>query len=375
MKISLQDINRKEFNVRMGEIGGMPVFLVEPHGVGVVKWNRKNLTLRSAVYDADGAPVSLSYPKFFNFDEDIDRETGAVIPDKIPYSKPTSLHGAEIMDKLDGSTGIISHWKGNSIFRTRGTFDANCLANGHEVPKVKAKYAKLFAYAASRPDISFITEWYSPSCKIVLNYGDENLLWLTGAVRHSDYSLLTQTELDEIALACDVARPERYQAGTLAELRATVEAMEGKEGVCIYYNGGQNILKLKSARYLMLHYYKSEVSSPEKIIELWFSFGQPKYKDFYDRIATDFDWELAEYCKGTLSKICDASKEMARMIQGFNDFLDKNKLRNATDKEAYAAISAAYGPTNRAGYVMNLKKGKPLGQDAVKKLIFQLLKK
>ena len=384
MQISLDDINRDEFFVRPCTIAGEECFLVEPHGVGVVKWDRNNLIFRSSIWDKRGNPVSLSFPKFFNFDEDIDKD-GNYIPDKIPYPKPKDLRGAEIFDKLDGSLLIISAFKGELIIRTRGTISAEAtLSNGDEISFFKEKYPVAFKILeemrlTSRKEnvgASYLFEWYSPRNKIVLNYGDEPHLWLVGAINHDDYSLGTQHDLDTMATILDIPRPYRYQADTIESLRATVEALEGKEGVCIYYNKGQNILKMKSARYLALHYWKADVSTPEKLIDLWLELGKPTYQAFYDEIATKYDWEISEYCKGTLSKICDASKELARLVEGFHNFIEKNQLATMPRKQAADVVFGSYGKeSNRAGYVFKLLDGKELDKNAVKKLIFQLLKK
>lgn len=384
MQITLSDINTKEFFTRPCVIAGVPCVLVEPLAVGIVKWTRDNLHLRSSIWTMGGELVSAGFPKFFNFDEDIDKD-GNYIPDKIPYPKPKDLRGAEIFDKLDGSLLIISFFKGEMIVRTRGTISAeDTLGNGDEIPTLKEKYKTAFSLfeemrkTSLKEEVgaSYLFEWYSPRNKIVLDYGDEPQLWLVGAVNHDEYSLGTQEELDLIAEKLQMPRPERYSFKDMTELRAVVETLEGKEGVCVYYNGGQNILKLKSAKYLYLHYYKADVSTPEKVIDLWLEFGQPSYADFYEAISTKYDYEIAVYAKGFMSKICDASKELARLVEGFHNFIEKNQLATMPRKQAAEIVFASYGKeSNRAAMIFKLLDGKELDKNAIKKLIWQILKK
>ena len=173
MQITLSDINTKEFFTRPCVIAGVPCVLVEPHGVGVVKWDRHNLIYRSSLWTMDGEPVSLSLKKFHNWDEDIDKD-GNHIPDKIPYPKPK-----------DGSLLLISRFRNELIVRTRGTIDAETtLSNGHEIPYLKTKYAKLFQHAMETEGITYCAEWTTPTQKIVLDYGDEPSLTLIGAIKH-----------------------------------------------------------------------------------------------------------------------------------------------------------------------------------------------
>ena len=353
-------------------VGGVPCVLIEPHGVGVAKWDKTNLIFRSSIWTLEGELVSPGFPKFFNWDEDLDKD-GRFVPGKVPYGKPRDLSSCEILDKMDGSLLIISYFNGDLIVRTRGTIDADAtLSNGDEIPLLKKKYPALFAYVEQHPDITLLCEWYSPRNKIVLNYGEEPKLWLIGGIMHENYSLVRQVTLDVLAGLFGMERPARYQFNTLEAMRATVEALEGKEGVCVYFNDGQNILKLKSARYLALHYYKGDVSTFDKIVDIWLSIGKPGYQAFYDFLAQKYDWEIAEYARPMLSKICDASKRVDDVLNGMKNFIN-TQLAGLSRKEQFAKASSSYGNTPRLSMVMKLLDSKPLNNEQIKKLVLQFI--
>ena len=137
MKIDISKIETGErgFFVNHHIIGGEQVVLVVPQYAGTT-WTPDNIIFRSSIWDMDGNPVSLSYKKFFNYDE-----SPTIDP------APESLAGTSALEKIDGSTCIVSDWRKNRIIRTRGTVSAITLENGHEYfylanEKYKTRYLK-----------------------------------------------------------------------------------------------------------------------------------------------------------------------------------------------------------------------------------------
>jgi len=222
---------------------------------------------------------------------------------------------------------------------------------------------------------SVILEWTSPLNVIVLNYGETPKFSLIGIINHEDYSLVGQASLDAIAAYVGLNRPKTYTFTTIEDLLASVEKWEGKEGVCVYHHDDQAIHKVKSAWYLMLHHMKSELSSVEKIIDVWISRGYPSYQDFYTYIATTFDYELAETCRGHISNICDGYKEVLKIVEHMKSFVEP--LKNISRREAAQKIISSYGgdSNNRANMLFSLLDGKELNDQQIKKLLFQVLKK
>ena len=368
MKIDLDTIDRESFMVHGHLLNGETVYLIQPIHIGAT-WTRENLHQRSVVINAEGEIISASFKKFHNWDEK---------PELDPI--PASLKGAQLMEKLDGSTLIFSRYKGKTIIRTRGTVDASTQPlNGHEIDVLKQKYAKFVTFLEATPTCptSYLFEWTSPLNRIVINYGDEVEMTLIGAIDHRNYSYYSQEALDLIANMFAFKRPRLFSYDSIDEMKSAVEAFKGVEGLCVYYNGGQSIRKVKGAEYLFLHRAKSDVSSIEKMIDLYFSASETvghnlTYTEFFDYLTKAFDYEIATMARGHASNIADGMKEVAAIISGMTAFVVP--VRSLPRKDAAAKILQAYGQTNRASFVFQLYDGKTLGTDALKKLLYQVLK-
>lgn len=363
MKYDLQSIDREQFYVNEHIVNGDTLYLITPRQMGC-EWTKENKVLRSSVWNSDGELVSASFPKFVNWGEK---------PEVFPV--PTSLKNTVIMEKLDGSTLIVSKYKGEYIIRTRGTIDATSMEqNGHEIEvfrnNILPKISEFFK--GETAEQSFIFEWTSPLNQIVINYGDAPKFVLIGMIRHSDYKLNDQIALDNVADAFGLDRPATYTFADVNDLIQNIETWQGKEGVCVYSKDGQEIHKVKSAWYLMLHHMKSELSSTEKVIDVWIAQGYPSYTDFYNYIATTFDYELAEKTRGIISNICDGYKEVLKIVDHMKNFVEP--LKSVSRRDAALKIIGAYGETNRKSFCFNLLDGKELDGDSIKKLLFQVLK-
>jgi len=157
--------------------------------------------------------------------------------------------------------------------------------------------------------------------------------------------------------------------------------MRDKEGICMYYNNEQDILKIKSAHYLFLHRAKSEISSIDKVIDVyidWFmdrhtlSHEPTGYPEFFEYLKEKFDYEIATMAIGHASRICDAMKEVHEIMKALFDY---GIVRiNIPRKIAAQQILQAYGSTGRAAIVFKVLDRKVIGADEYKKILYQVLK-
>jgi hypothetical protein len=370
MKIDLQSIDSKSFMIHKHHIGEHECFLVQPIHIGST-WTKDNLIFRSSLWDKEGNPVSLSFKKFFNIDEK---------PDLFPT--PKSLNGAFLMEKLDGSTLIFSKYKGHLVVRTRGTVDVRNQPNGNEIEYLLNKYSKFKAHLDSAQNThSFIFEWMTPSNRIVLDYGSEPDMALIGMIYHDNYEMVSQSALDMLAEGMDLRRPNRYSYNSLDDMKKAVTDMRNKEGICMYYNNEQVILKIKSAHYLFLHRAKSEISSIDKVIDVyidWFmdrhtlSHESTGYPEFFAYLKEKFDYEIATMAIGHASRICDAMKEVHKIMNALFEFaVARTRMPR---KQAAEEILQAYGSTGRAAIVFKILDRKVIGADEYKKILYQVLK-
>ena len=352
-------------------VGEHEVFLVQPVHIGAT-WTHETMHFRSLVVDKEGEVVSASFKKFFNWDEK---------PELTPA--PKSLEGASLMEKLDGSTLIFSRYKGHTVVRTRGTVDARKQENGHEIDVLLEKYSKFkeILESVETTDISYIFEWMSPLNRIVLNYGDEADMALVGVIFHKDYTMVTQNGLDVLAVQMQLRRPRSFKYDSVADMKAAIEALRDQEGLCVYYNIDQNIGKVKSAHYLFLHRAKSEISSIEKVVDVyidWFitkrfvEHSEVSYTAFFAYLTEKFDFEIATMARGHASNICDAMKEVEKIMNALFEYAAKCKA--LPRKDAAIKILQAYGSTGRSSIIFKILDGKVVGSDDWKKILYQVLK-
>ncbi len=368
MKIDLTQIDTEQFIVRTIPYFGENLTLVFPPHIGT-KWNKRNLIFRSSVWNEDGELVSASFKKFFNWGEQPELAY-------TPFST-TANGGVDVIEKVDGSTLIVSKYKGNLIHRTRGTVDATMLDNGLEILELIEKYPDAFNLttdANGTANYSLLFEWVSPNNKIVLNHSEVDMI-LIGKIRHDDYSMASQKELDTLAESIGVKRPKTYKYSSIKEILTSVPEWKGLEGVCVYCNKGQDIRKLKSEWYLSLHRMKSELSSMDRVIDVFFNVGKPSYVEFHSQLSELYDYELVESSKGFMSIVCDAWKEVDKITQGMESFLTKLKANTKVRREQAEHILSSYGKTNRANFLFCLLDGKDLTDDQLKKLLYQVIGK
>lgn len=355
--------------VHQHELFGEMVVLVQPIHIGT-NYNKNTLKFRSSVWDMQGNLVSPGWKKFFNADEKPDLD-----------ALPHDISGGSILEKIDGSLAIFSLFKGNLVARTRGTTNAFKQDNGYEFEYLVEKYKikQILEELNATEQITLLFEITTPTQRIVIDYGTEPDLWLIGAIRHNDYSYLTQNEVDDIGVKYQLKRPKRYFFKTMEELRTTVEAFRGVEGVCFYYNNDQCIRKFKGINYLFLHRAKSEVSSIEKIIDVYIDLFMtttypvaPTYPVFFQYLTDKFDFEIATMAQGHASRICDAMKEVNKIMAALLNCA--SECKNMPRRDAAARILQAYGSTGRSSIIFKLLDGKIAGADDWRKLLYQVLK-
>jgi hypothetical protein len=311
MKIDLLTVPTDQFMMHSHVLNGEVIWLIQPQHAGA-RWTQANKHFRSSVWDSEGNLISASLPKFTNFLEN---------PEHFPV--PTSLKNCTVVDKIDGSLLSVTKHKGNFILRTRGTVDASKLDNGHELKFFREKYPEVFSYnpAFKTWNFSLIFEWTSPLQKIVIFYGDTPEFTLIGCVNHGDYSLETQDSLDKMAVWFGCPRPETYTFTTIEDMITNVNSLKGREGICVYSQGGQTVHKCKSHSYLVLHRFKSEATL-ENTLDLYFSYGKPSYQEFETKLVTTFDYECFGLVRGFASRICDAAKDVDNIVNGFKGFIE-----------------------------------------------------
>ena len=316
MKIDLNKIDKSKFQIK--EKDGL--FLVNP--INNPKWTKYELIFRSSIWNEDGELVSAGFKKFFNWEENNELSNWN-----------NDITGCEFIEKLDGSLLICSWYKGNFIYRTRGTFDVYQFDNSSEVTQLREKYnIDSVLDITVRDKGTLLFEWTTPSNKIVLNY-DKPDLTLVGYIFHDDYTYADQETLDNIAKLFKWNRPGRYDFNKIDNLKCVKDWID-VEGICMYYNDGQSILKIKSFDYLKKHSFKSNLNW-ERLVNMYWDWKESFEYDsdmFFKHISDLYDFELRKYVEDLYEKkLLKVNGEYNWSASIAYDFFEKNKYLTRKD--------------------------------------------
>lgn len=295
--------NPDEFKFLESELAGDRVVLVFPNEEKAVgaPWYENDKRYRSSVWRVeDGAPVSLGYKKFVNFEEQPDFE-------------PVDLHDKiTAIEKIDGTCLICSKYKGEYIFRTRGTMDVHLMENAREVDALAEAYRireLLDGFGGTR---TILFEWVTPTNVLCVRYPKPEL-YLTGIVNHADYSYMKQGELDDFAAKNGLLRPNHHAFkvdDAHAMARVIRETWVGVEGVVAYFGEGEQLLKkMKSEWHRRLHAARILFGSPRRIMNFLIernAFDAGGRESFERFLSNELEFEVYDCFRESFSAAWDA---------------------------------------------------------------------
>lgn len=306
--INLSELNQDYFNIIPSIVGGEECYLVTPHK-NFFDWSSDVLHFRSSVWDKQGHLVSAGYRKFFNLGE---------APAITPFDG--NILGCTLMEKMDGSCLIVSKWRGSLILRTRGRMDARLMPNGDEMDLFLERYGTFFNSLPETHNQSYIFEWISPRNQIVLKYDSKVSFYLTNIIHHTNYSLTLQSEVDKAAQAIGCPRPKTFTFHSISDLTNAVATWIDSEGICLYYEGDQQIRKVKSFHYLKWHSFKSNCNI-KTLTELYFEFNRPDKERFKQLVVEKFDYECLKMSETLIEMFyndgIDLLNQLEHRVQNF----------------------------------------------------------
>ncbi len=317
-----------DFRLKFSKISDVDVVLITPP-ISDVEWTREKLIYRSSIWTMDQKPVSLSFPKFFNWGEKSD-----IVPEC------TDLGGTKIVSKIDGSALIVSQFSGQKIIRTRGSFSVDHLPNRDEIDIFRSTYPSAFDNdLINSGDATIIYEWVSPENQIIVKYENPDI-YLVGGIKHDGHTLLSQEELDQLSSEWGVRRPEYHTFSSIPELLGAVSGWSGEEGVCLYYDGDQSIKKIKSLDYIKRHSFKQHLSE-KAIVDMFLKWGRPTKEEFLDRVENEFDFECRKLAEEHIEPIYSSVKKVKDSV--FEAYKKVTEVRDMERKDAATIIKGVFG--------------------------------
>ena len=195
----------------------------------------------------------------------VDNETGKVVARSFPkfWNDGENKHQAtpeyDVFEKLDGSLGIIFHYKGGWMVASRGSFVSQQAQHASELLFSSDPSVRKYCVDDVHPSICMVVEIIYPGNRIVVDYGDRDELVLLAAFRYSGeevYPLVIPHS--DIFLRCGFPIAHCYGSSTpLEQLRAMDE--KNKEGFVVRFSNGQH-MKIKFHNYKELHRLVSNLS-------------------------------------------------------------------------------------------------------------------
>lgn len=283
---------------RVVEQGGKR--LIMPHHSAAVSndgWTNENLWLRSRVECIrTGDTISQGFGKFFNLGmgpDGIRIEAHDIVEAVRNGERVVATH------KYDGSCLIRSVYKGEVIFRTRGSLSYQFHDGAeNEMGVFLDKYPRLLD-ATWMTDKSLIFEWVTPDFQIVVKYEDLDIVLIAGVDHgHRHYShlrYLTVGELDAIALEGNLHMMEYFVIDSLkAWFDFYHEVINHKEieGYVIRLGEDEDrLVKVKSQPYLVKHGLKSNLSY-KSLVEFWLQHGRGSGEEIVRQLERMYDEEV-----------------------------------------------------------------------------------
>jgi hypothetical protein len=359
MKVHLPT-EEEHFNIIPNTFCELDCYLITPKIDA--KWNESNLFYRSLITDKEGNVLSSGFPKFFNHGEKPEC-----------YPNPEDFNDWKLEDKIDGSLLIADYFNDQFSMRTRGTVSYSLQDNAKDFELLIEKYPKVVEFLKENSHLSLLFEIVTPNNVIVVR-PQQIEFYFIGAINKNGMCVVSSSNLVDIWRKIgQMPTPQSYNflnTKDLSKIAESVKNWKGKEGIVISYNNGQNRIKLKSDWYLFCHRVKSQLNSQNNLIEYYVDCEMPSCEDFYKKIETEFDFEIALQLKDEIEKICGAGELCKKYIDNILEMIhDIRKVESR--KEQAEMIKRNY--QENSSYAFSVLDNKQISKIQWIKLITQKL--
>lgn len=214
------------------------------------EWDDTLMRCRGLVLDTDtGEVVACPMRKFFNYADKKHDETAM------------KMENCDVIEKLDGSLGMLFKYRNEWVFASRGSFVSTHAQKGMEMAKEKGLEGKC------KEEYTYLFEMIYPDNRIVVNYGDRTDLVLIAMVRTSTSNDLAHICVVDEAKRLGLATPQILSSGnTYASLKS--KNIRNQEGYIIRSRLNGERVKLKFDDYVEIHAFRTRFSL--RYVRQWF---------------------------------------------------------------------------------------------------------
>ncbi len=255
-------------------------------------WDDITIQCRGLVTDNKGNIIARPFPKFFNYEEVVDK---GVIPWDSEY-----IH---VQEKMDGSLGILFNYKGEWVLATRGSFTSDQAIKGLEILKSKYDLQRFVK------EVAYLCEIIYPENRIVVDYGEDKITFLGATVPDIEFSwapakaIFKVSGIKEEDVVWSVM--DKLEEGVFEKYKSLNET--NKEGFVIRFYPSNYRVKIKFEDYIRLHKIMTNFSTrnvwevlsnggdiTDMLVDVPDEFYQ-KIKDYSDELMNQFDTLEREY--------------------------------------------------------------------------------
>lgn len=301
------------------------------------EWNSFERMSRGLIMNANfGSIVAKPFSKFWNYREDYDHPDYKV---------------AELTEKLDGSLGIIYHWKGRWHVATRGSFTSE-----------QAKWAESYLYSnfdthRFDPYYTILVEILYPENRIVVDYDGRQDLVMIGLTTRSwptrDFPYKSWKLYAEM---CRFNTPKVVEVNSINDVvRAVKELGSNAEGYVARMEDGTR-LKFKTEEYMELHRFVSAFSF-KRVLE---ALQTGKIKEMEELCPDIYKEQLKQYILDINTEKTLIEHEAAKAYDACETYADEVMTYYAYDENYHRTYNKFY-----AQFVLEHWKG-------ISKLLFML---
>lgn len=312
-------------------MGELILFTYSPVAAYTRRWNPVERVSRGLIMNATtGEVVARPFDKFFNLGEM--EETKEENLPALPY---------EVLNKEDGSLGILYRYNGEYRIATRGAFTS-----------AQALWAterlRQHALDASIEGLTLLFEIVYPSNRIVLDYGDFEGLILIGARSIATGEDLSHDEL--MALGARFGFPVVARISQeLAECLAERSTMMDCEGWVLRYANGLRV-KIKTEEYLRLHRLVTGLN-PRRVHEVLLLGGE-HWATFVAALPDEFRVQVEAWAEQINAAVME---KLERVAQAFGQV--RAAVGEGADRGTFARCAIGTYPDLR-GYLFAMLDGK-----------------
>lgn len=338
-------------------------------------WDKDNLWLRSRVECLKtNDTISQGFGKFFNLGQGPDglRIDAATVLDAIHNNQKVIA-----TLKYDGSCLIRSVYKGEVMFRTRGSLQYTYHDNAeNEMGIFLDKYPRLLDITWET-DKSLLFEWLTPDFQIVIKY-DEPDLRLLGAVDHghrhfSHLRYLKMEELEPISTESGIPLIEYHVIDSVTDwhhfYRDVVDHRE-IEGYVLRLNDEQDLVKVKAGAYIVKHGVKSNLSF-KSMVEFWLQHGQEGiYESILGQLEKLYDEEIMMWALPFVDNLFVAVEAWQKTLAEVQHVVDEHG--HWARKDFAIKMQASYKETpSLFALAMQLWQNKPVQDRMIRNFMMQ----